>query len=490
MAALTGVMTADFSDFVIEVDKSVVKLRELDGASVRTSGSIDDFSQGLSAADKTLGALGIHIGPQIQAIRELGNVSGLTFEKLGTWGSLGLAASIGTATYQITAMALEWSGLTEKIGDATAAALGWGDVAAERTAARLDVLSRATDIAGRAINDFDEALKIIKTHNAETAESFNTGAVRVKQWSDEIARVRAAGHLPTITQELKNKTSTLKEVSEHYGISTRALEYYTRTVDASKKAQKEWADEARGRYAEIAKAQAEMNEAMGGWHQTLTTISPAMQKAGMEALNYGVAQGTIATALGLTTAQVAALDRQMQLTNATMAATEPALGSLDAFLKQNATSTTHWYEEMKFAGDAIASDLNPHVEALNTNLRFTSEVIGELPEKFAAATTASAAFEQKGAAGSVGVNTGGIQFQNLDAAFASYSARFGAGGAGVGMIGGGPAPDFVSWALSMGLAQRGPTVNNTFNIVDTQDGIARKVGDTITGQLQQGSMLN
>src|SRR6187431_3097799 len=107
MAQLSGVMTADFSDFYFEVDKSVVKLQSLEGASASTNSSMGDLSAGLSVADKTLNALGIHIGPQIQAIRELGNVSGVTFEKLGLWGSLGLAATVGAATYKITEQILE-----------------------------------------------------------------------------------------------------------------------------------------------------------------------------------------------------------------------------------------------------------------------------------------------------------------------------------------------------------------------------------------------
>jgi hypothetical protein len=59
-----------------------------------------------------------------------------------------------------------------------------------------------------------------------------------------------------------------------------------------------------------------------------------------------------------------------------------------------------------------------------------------------------------------------------------------------GFVGGGPPKDFVSWALSMGLATRAPTVTNTFNIVDTESGIARRVGDTITSQMQRGSLVN
>jgi hypothetical protein len=59
-----------------------------------------------------------------------------------------------------------------------------------------------------------------------------------------------------------------------------------------------------------------------------------------------------------------------------------------------------------------------------------------------------------------------------------------------GAIGGGPPKDFLTWALSLGLATRAPTITNTFNLVDTQDGLARKVGETITSQVQRGSLVN
>jgi hypothetical protein len=49
--------------------------------------------------------------------------------------------------------------------------------------------------------------------------------------------------------------------------------------------------------------------------------------------------------------------------------------------------------------------------------------------------------------------TGRIAFHNLEAAFNKYEAATG-GKSSVGMIGGGPAPDFISWAMGHGLAVR------------------------------------
>jgi len=488
MAALTGTMTADFSDFVIEVDRSVVRLKELEGASGRTSGAIGEFSEGMSAADKMLSLFGIRIGPQIQAVRELGSAAGKTASDIGLIGTAGLTVAAAVGGWQIGRAVADFFSLDEAIGNATASLLGFGDVAAQTAAARFDVLSRATTIAGRAITDFGEAQKIIATHTVAMAESLNTGTARVAQWNAEIARHR--DDMPTITAELKNHSSTVQQLATHYNISKEAIEWYTRGVEASTKAQKAWADEARPRYEAITKAQTELNEAMGGWHKTLDTIPPALAKAGTEALNYTSNQNTIALALGLTTTQVAALDRQMKLNLATMAATEPALGSLDAFVKENATSMTHWYEEMAFASTTIASDLNPQVEELNTKLRFTSEVVGELPDQFAALSAAAMAGPMggKNAPGSASVNVGDVQFQDLNAAFNNYNARYG-GGSSLGMIGGGPTPDFLSWALASGQAQR-PTVNNTFNIVDTESGIARRVSDEVGRTVQQGSLVS
>lgn len=446
-------------------------------STVDSSGAIGEFSAGLSNADKTLALFGIRIGPQIQALKELGGAAGKTASDIGLIGTAGLTVGAAMAGWQLGRMVADFFSLDEAIGNATASLFGFGDVAAERTGAKMDVLARASQIAGREIRNFDEALKIISNSNAATAESFNTGATRVQQWNKEIAAVRAAGNLPAIDKELKNQTSTLKEISEHYNISTRALEYYTQGLSKSAAAQKAWADEARPRYEAIRVAQEALTEATGHWHATLLTIPPALAKQATEALNMGVAQATVATALQLTTAQVGALDRQMKLNLATMAATEPALGTLDQWIKTNYADTKQWNTEWRFTSEVIADAVIPQLDAVT--------------DKIAEVSAAQDAFvaKSKNAPGGVGVNLEGVQFANLDAAFAQYSARFGGGGQ-AGMIGGGPPPDFISWAMSMGLATRpGTAIQNTFNIVDTESEIARRVSDEIARQVRSGTLV-
>jgi len=480
MAQLSGVMTADFSDFYFEVDKAAVKLKGLEGASAQTNSSMGDLSAGLDVADKTLNTLGIHIGPQIQAIRELGNVSGLTFEKLGLWGSLGLAASVGAATYQITTMALEFTGLDKAI---TGVVDSWSGFDAQRAGAKMDVLTRATQIAGREIKDFDTAMQIIQKHNKDLAESFNTGADRVANWNREIAAHKA--DMPQITAELKNHSSTVQQLAQHYGISREAIEYYSRRLADNAKILQGWHEAEDAALKKVRTAQDELNEASGHWHQTLLTMAPAVVTAGMNALTLGVSQNTVATAMKLSAAQVEALDRQMKLNLATMAATEPALGTLDQWIKTNVGDTKAWNTEWRFTSEVIDTQVIPSLDAVTAKAQTASATL-------AAVTGVSPGMDQKAPGASIPIDLGNISYGTMGFAkvFEEYTKKNTGGGALGGFIGGGPPKDFLTWALSMGLATRTPTINNTFNITDTESGIARKVGDTITTQVQRGSLVN
>jgi hypothetical protein len=478
MAALTGVMTADFTGFIQEVDKSVVKLKQLESASSATSVEIDAFSDGLGQVDKTLGAMGIHIGPQIQALRELSGVLNKTVSEVGLLGTVGAATAAGIAGWEIGRMTAEFFDLDTAIARTTASLLGWGDLAAETAAAKLMNLQRASEIAGRTITDVGEALRIVSQHNAETNQSFNTGAQRVREWQGELDRVRSK--LPEIQAELKNHNSTNKEIAEHYGISTRALEYYNRTLTESAKAQKAWADEVRPKYEAIRVAQEELAHATGGWHAALTAIAPATAKAAMEAMNLGVSQNTVAKALNLTTLQVDALDRQMKLNLGTMAVTEPALGSLDAWIKTNYADTKAWNSEWRFTSEVIGEQVNPALDAVTEKIEGVSTA---MQESF---------LGPKGGGGTI--NTAGMTIPDQDELWRQYNATHLSMGVGTPMAPG--RSDILSWGLGAGLihqaggAFNAPSISNVFNIVDTESNIARRVSDPIASQIQRGSLVN
>jgi len=485
MAALSGVMTADFSQFTQEIDRSVVKLKELEGAGASTGNAFGDMAEGLGAADRVLSTVGVNLSKPIGALRELGNVSGLTFEKLGAFGSLGLAASVGVATFELTKMGAEFIGLDTAIGNATAKLLGWGDVAAANATAQTDALALATQRAGYAVTTVTEAIRVNTEWNAKHAASLNTGAQRLADWDRQISKVRNSGDLETITRELKEGSSTVKQLAERFGISAEAITHYTNRAKESSAILEKLREKERADLKKVSDAQAELNQLGGGWRTTLETILPATAAAATAALALGGAQSTIATAMNLSEVQVSALNKALQEQTRILQLNEPALGSLDSWMKslapeiRKAGESQMFFDQQLMASIAtVESAAVPALEKLEETYRSVTEAARE------------AAAPSKNAPGSVGVNLGGMAFgtMGVEAAMSAYTARFGSGSA-AGAIGGGPAPDFLSWAMKMGYATKGTQVSNTFNIVDTESEIARRVSEEISRQIQRGSLV-
>lgn len=307
MAGIAAKFEADFSQFQSEVAKADNSLKGMTAVTASTTNAIQSLHTGLSSTDRILSSLGINLGPQIAALREMGEVVGKTTSSLGTVATAGLAVSAAFAGWQLGRYVADWLNLDEAIGGATSSLLGWGDASAEAAGANMDVLSRASQIAKRDISDLAEAQKIISAENARMAESFNTGADRVMRWGNEIANVRNAGNLPALRAEILAGNSTLQEMATHFGISTRALEFYIKGIKDSTAAQKAWADDAKVTYGKIAEAQEILNNAGGGWRKTLEEIQPQTVKVIEGYLAMGAPINAIATALNLTTLQVKAV---------------------------------------------------------------------------------------------------------------------------------------------------------------------------------------
>ena len=101
MAALTGVMTADFTGFIQEVDKSVVKLKQLESASDHTSEGMQEFSDGINQVDQSLNAVGINIGKPVKALQELSALAGKNVGDMGLPALAGSMATAGVAGYEL-----------------------------------------------------------------------------------------------------------------------------------------------------------------------------------------------------------------------------------------------------------------------------------------------------------------------------------------------------------------------------------------------------
>ena len=111
--------------------------------------------------------------------------------------------------------------------------------------------------------------KIIKASNDAMSASLNTGAARLSEWDAQISKVRASGDLPTIMQELKDGSSTVKQLAEQFDISAEAITRYTNRTKESSAILEKWRANEQAGIEKMRKAQEELNQAGDGWRNTL-----------------------------------------------------------------------------------------------------------------------------------------------------------------------------------------------------------------------------
>ena len=238
----TATFSGDFSDFYGACKKAESSLagvqKETDKVNAATSGMAETFTVSAGSVDRNthafsqfndmLSAVGIHLGPEMKAMEELGNASGKTAGQLGTLTTAGLALGAAVGGWKIGRAIAEFTGTDKIIGDATANLLGW-TTAAGGAGSAADTLARATAIAGREITSFNEALKIntdeIKRRQAGLFQEVapERAAAQVKAYHDEIARLAKSGVLDDLKKALEANILTQKELSDDYQVSSGAL---------------------------------------------------------------------------------------------------------------------------------------------------------------------------------------------------------------------------------------------------------------------------
>jgi hypothetical protein len=257
---ITGKFEADFESFHREVVKADGELRAFTATSGGVEhgfrrmsdtggGALTTFHQGLSQADKTLAAFGVHIGPEIQAIKELGQASGKTASEIGLIGTAGLVAGAALAGWKIGGLIADLTGLDEAIGNVVARMMGWDDTAAV-AGAKQDSINLAISRGANAMISYTEAVKFNEKWVKEHGNTMDTSRERVSAWQRELRRVRADGDLENLRKELDSGNSSLKQLSVEYGLSVEAIQYFQRETKKATEAQKERAETDR-QYAKL-----------------------------------------------------------------------------------------------------------------------------------------------------------------------------------------------------------------------------------------------
>lgn len=119
---------ADFTQFNTAVDAASGKLLtfskssdwteqtllKTDAATKASGNSFGQLSQGLSTADKTLAAFGVHIGPEIRALEEMSLAAGKTASQIGLIGTGSLIAAAALGGWEIGKLIRDFTNLDEQ----------------------------------------------------------------------------------------------------------------------------------------------------------------------------------------------------------------------------------------------------------------------------------------------------------------------------------------------------------------------------------------
>jgi len=172
-------------------DSATGGFRQFTTTTGTANNALTSFHTGLAQADKTLGALGVNIGPQLQAVRELGQAAGMTAGQIGLIGTAGLVVGAGIAGWQIGRAIAEYTGLDQTISHSVSVLMGWGDTATQTAGVVSDQLTRASATAGREITTLNEAMKInteeakrLADAHTKAAEAWTAAQKRMKAESD------------------------------------------------------------------------------------------------------------------------------------------------------------------------------------------------------------------------------------------------------------------------------------------------------------------
>lgn len=215
--ALNAKFLADFSDVQREADKAIAKFEEISAGAEKVGSSVDKMvgkaaadldrfgkAAGDSAeeintlhgsvdqVDRVLAAAGVSLGPIPGALKEIEVAAGKTATELGALGIAGAAAAAAMAGWHVGRGAAEFFDLDEKIGNATAKLLGFGDVAEQEAAAKAETLARASEVAGFKVESLATATEIMAGRARDEAQALKDAAEATKQLEKDTKAATAA----------------------------------------------------------------------------------------------------------------------------------------------------------------------------------------------------------------------------------------------------------------------------------------------------------
>ncbi len=217
-----------------EAEASAASVQKMGSGAGDASNQVAGLGHSLGEVDRILAVFGVHITPEVRALKEFGESADKSAGQLGliTTGALTVAAAV--AGWKLGRAISEFFELDKAIGDATARLLGFGDVAAQVAGSGADALAKASRTVGYEVHNLSDALAINAANMVPWRSQTQQSAEAIARWREELAKVSSGGDMPQLTKDLASQNFELKDLAARYHVTVEALQFLQReTAKAS-----------------------------------------------------------------------------------------------------------------------------------------------------------------------------------------------------------------------------------------------------------------
>lgn len=446
--AITGTLTADFSNFYTAVQKAEVSLKSMEGGAVKVESSLNRMSEGpvrstntlresFGQVDQVLSASGVNVGKYARGLVEISEMSGKTASQLGLLATGASVFAAAMAGWQFGTWIAGLTGLDKAVAKYADTLT---NLPAEVAAAKQDTINLAIRNGAAATISYADAQKFMLEKTQAQNDSYSVSVERLAAAQREVRGLSAAT-VDAIAIAQKNGATT-QEITRHFNISADALR---QLGDRQKGAAKE----AEAHTKELERQREAVQKLDRDYAKLMSDVKNANQLALMEEEAAAMKQNAEQAAFFAEEDIKARLRRQQAIND--QAALEATAEAQRVEANQAEIDGLLAAGEAHFKSGVVAKDATDQTIAGYQGVAQQITITGEAVKEWLNLMRYSAQVQA-------------IQSENSLFTSTSQKQRI----AGLGA----------------------PSISNTFNIVDTEANIAKRVSDTIMRNVKSGSQLS
>lgn len=227
--AITGVLTADFSNFEAAAQRAAQVLKVMESGAIKVEVALDDMSEGsipsinslresVGQVDHVLAASGVNIGKYARGIFEIGEMSGKTVSQLGLLAAGAGLFSAAMAGYQFGTWIAGWTGLADAVDKYV---VSHSKLPGEIAAAQQDTINLAIRNGAADTIQYTEAI-------AFNAKEIQRQIAQQTNWVAVLATAQREARNLTESQKagiaiMQEAGATTEQITIKYAISALAL---------------------------------------------------------------------------------------------------------------------------------------------------------------------------------------------------------------------------------------------------------------------------